>query len=167
MTFTADQLNVVDPRRRFFFMDARINGLPVDVLHVFDERGATMRVRLLSVRTMVDARRRSDGAETVTVFNDLCCYAPGALLTPDISWESIDGHAAAARFTLGPTTVRAELRFDYNGWSTSSPMPAVPCRRTVAPDTAALVYAASGLPGRSRKGGDQSRGAVVLLYGAG
>ncbi len=116
MTFTADQLNVVDPRRRFFFMDARMNGLPVDVLHVFDERGATMRVRLLSVRTMVDAKGADlTAAETVTVFNDLCCYAPGALLTSDINGESIDGHAVTARFTLGPTTVRAELRFDDNG----------------------------------------------------
>ncbi|MGI8418165.1 MAG: DUF6544 family protein, partial [Nakamurella sp.] len=88
MTFTADQLDIVDPPQRYFMMDARMKGLPVDVLHVFDDKGATMRVRLLSVRSMVDAKGAAlTRAETVTLFNDLCCYAPGALLSPDISWE--------------------------------------------------------------------------------
>jgi len=52
---TADQLNTLDTPRRFFLMDARMKGLPVDVLHAFDEKGASTRVRLLSVRSMVDA----------------------------------------------------------------------------------------------------------------
>ena len=91
MTFTADQLDIVDTPQRFFMMDARMKGLPVDVLHVFDHDGATMRVRLLSVRSMVDAKGPAlTHAETVTLFNDLCCLAPGALLSPDITWESID-----------------------------------------------------------------------------
>lgn len=116
MTFTADQLDIVDTPRRFFMMDARMTGLPVDVLHVFDDDGATMRVRLLSVRTMVDVKGAAlTHAETVTLFNDLCCLAPGALLTPNISWESIDKHTAAALFRLGANTVAAELRFDDSG----------------------------------------------------
>lgn len=116
MTFTADQLDIVDTPRRFFMMDARMKGLPVDVLHTFDDDGATMRVRLLSVRSMVDAKGAAlTRAETVTLFNDLCCYAPSALASPDISWEPIDKHAAAAHFTLGVNTVAAELRFDDNG----------------------------------------------------
>ncbi|MDQ2709770.1 MAG: hypothetical protein M3Z25_20025 [Actinomycetota bacterium] len=116
MTFTADQLDIVDTPRRFFMMDARMKGLPVDVLHVFNDDGATMRVRLLSVRSMVDAKGAAlTRAETVTLFNDLCCYAPSALVSPDISWEPIDERAAAAHFTLGVNTVAAELRFDDSG----------------------------------------------------
>ena len=116
MTFTADQLDIVDTPQRFFMMNARMKRLPVDVLHAFDLDGATMRVRLLSVRTMVDAKGAAlTRAETVTLFNDLCCLAPGALLSPDISWESIDKHTAAAHFTLGVNTVTAELRFDDSG----------------------------------------------------
>lgn len=116
MTFTADQLDIVDTPRRFFIMDAKMKGLPVDVLHVFDERGATMRVRLLSIRPMVDAGGAElTNAETVTLFNDLCCLAPGALLSPKIRWEPITEQATTAHFTLGANTITAELRFDELG----------------------------------------------------
>jgi membrane protease YdiL (CAAX protease family) len=116
MTFTADQLDIVDTPQRFFMMDARMKGLPVDVLHAFDDRGATMRVKLLSVRSMVDAKGPAlTRAETVTLFNDLCCLAPGALLSPSITWKSIDEHTATAHFTLGVNTVAAELSFDDLG----------------------------------------------------
>jgi hypothetical protein len=116
MPFTADQLNIMDTPRRFFMMDARMKGVPVDVLHAFDEQGASMRVRLLSVRTMVDA----DGAEfthgeTVTFFNDLCVLAPGALVCADVTWQPVDAHRAVGRFTLGVNTITAELRFDDDG----------------------------------------------------
>jgi hypothetical protein len=116
MTFTADQLDIVDTPRRFFLMNARMKGLPVDVLHVFDDGGATMRVRLLSVRSMVDAKGSTlTRAETVTLFNDICCYAPSALISSDICWDPIDACSATARFTLGTNTVAAELRFDNDG----------------------------------------------------
>ncbi|GAB3136008.1 DUF6544 family protein [Marisediminicola antarctica] len=116
MTFTADQLDLVDTPERFFIMNARMKGLPVDVLHSFDHHGATMRVRVLSVRSMVNAKGAAlTHAETVTLFNDLCCLAPGALLSPDITWEPIDEHTTTAHFTLGPNTITAELRFDDLG----------------------------------------------------
>ncbi|MET3808319.1 putative membrane protein YphA (DoxX/SURF4 family) [Nakamurella sp. UYEF19] len=116
MTFTADQLDIVDTPQRFFMMDARMKGLPVDVLHAFDSEGATMRVRLLSIRSMVDAKGPAlTHAETVTVFNDLCCLAPGALLSPDITWQPMDDHRVTAHFTLGINTVAAELHFDDGG----------------------------------------------------
>lgn len=116
MTFTAEQINTWDVPRRFFWMSARMKGLPVDVLHVFDEDGATMRVRLLSVRSMVNARGPElTRAETVTVFNDLCVYAPGALTSATVLWRAIDDHHAAGRFTLGDNTIDAELTFDDDG----------------------------------------------------
>jgi len=116
MSFTADQLNVLDTPRRFFWMDARMKGLPVDVLHAFDDNGATMRVRLLSFRTMVDAKGAElTHAETVTLFNDMCVCAPGALVFADVTWEPIDEHRAVGSFTLGVNTITAELRFDDDG----------------------------------------------------
>jgi membrane protease YdiL (CAAX protease family) len=116
MTFTAEQVDIVDTPQRFFMMDARMKGLPVDVLHVFDERGATMRVKLLSVRSMVDAQGADlTHAETVTLFNDLCCLAPAALLSPNITWDVIDEHTVAAHFILGVNTVTGELHFDDDG----------------------------------------------------
>ena len=65
---------------------------------------------------MVDAKGDSlTRAETVTLFNDLCCLSSGALLSPDITWEPIDNHAATAHFTPGVNTVAAERRFDDSG----------------------------------------------------
>ncbi|MDP1832846.1 MAG: hypothetical protein Q8K67_12365 [Geothrix sp.] len=116
MDFTAEQLNTVDPPRRFFKMDAVMKGLPVDVLHAFDEGGATMRVRLLSAITMVDLKGPDlTRAETVTLFNDLCVLAPGALVSPLIAWEPVDATTARAQFTLRENTINAELRFNAAG----------------------------------------------------
>lgn len=113
MTFTADQLDTLDPPRRFFLMNATMKGLPVDVLHVFDERGATMRVRLLSVKTMADAGGPVlTRSETVTLFNDLCILAPGELVRPSIRWEAVDAHTARAHFTQGDNTISATLQFN-------------------------------------------------------
>lgn len=113
MEFTADQVNTVDTPRRFFLMDATMKHLPVDVLHAFDENGATMRVKLLSTFPMVDAKGAElTRAETVTMFNDLCLYAPGALTLSSVTFEPIDNHAARGHFTLGANTISAELRFN-------------------------------------------------------
>jgi hypothetical protein len=116
MPFTADQLNTLDTPRRFFLMAARMKGLPVDVLHAFDSRGATMRVRLLSALSLVDARGAElTRAETVTLFNDTCVLAPGALVDADVTWRPVDAHRVVGLFTLGADTVTAELRFDDAG----------------------------------------------------
>jgi hypothetical protein len=116
MPFTAEQLNTLNPPQRFFKMDAVMKGLPVDVLHAFDESGATMRVRLLSVFPMVNAKGPElTRAETVTLFNDLCVFAPGELVSPLITWESVDSHTARARYTLKTHSIRAELRFNAAG----------------------------------------------------
>jgi len=113
MVFTADQLDTFDTPRRFFLMDATMKGLPVDVFHAFDERGATMRVRLLSVKSLVDAGGPVlTRSETVTLFNDLCFLAPGELVRPAITWEPVDAHAARAHYTLGVNTISATLQFN-------------------------------------------------------
>jgi hypothetical protein len=116
MAFTAEQLNTLDVPRRFFMMDATMKGLPVDVFHAFDEGGATMRVRLLSVVPMVDAKGAElTRAETVTIFNDLCFLAPGALVSPSIAWDPVDAHTVRARYRQGANTVGAELTINDAG----------------------------------------------------
>lgn len=113
MSFTADQLNTFDPPRRFFLMDATMKGFPVDVLHAFDERGATMRVRLLSMKTMVDASGPElTRAETVTLFNDLCFLAPGELVRASIRWEPLDTNTVRAHYTQQGNTITARLTFN-------------------------------------------------------
>lgn len=113
MAFTGEQLNTFDTPRRFFLMDAVMKGLPVDVFHSFDERGATMRVRLLSVKSMVDVSGAAlTRSETVTLFNDLCLFAPAELVRPAIAWEAVDAHTARAHYTQGPNTISATLLFN-------------------------------------------------------
>ena len=116
MPFVAEQHNTIEPARRLFMMDARMKGLPVAVLHAFAPEGATMRVKLLSAVSMVDAAGPAlTRGETVTWFNDLCVLAPGALIASCITWTPIDDRAARAQVTLGANTVAAELRFDGDG----------------------------------------------------
>lgn len=116
MPFTAEQTNFLDEPARFFLMQARKGGLPVDVLHAFGGDSASMQVRLLSAIPMVnaggpDARR----AETVTLFNDLCILAPAALVDPAIRWESLDERSARGYYAVGSDTVSAVLIFNEDG----------------------------------------------------
>lgn len=113
MEFTAVQHNFVGEPARFFLMDARRGRLPVDVLHAYRAGTATMHVRLLSLFPMAKAAGLDmDRAETVTVFNDLCILAPGALIDPHIRWETVDDHFARGFYTVGDITVSAVLEFN-------------------------------------------------------
>ena len=114
MPFTGQQVNTYGPRpQRIFLMDATRSGLPVTVLHVFVDTRATMRVKLLSVFTMVDASGpEMDRGETVTVFNDLVVMAPGAIIDAPITWTLIDSLHVRGDFTDGDQTVSAVLTFN-------------------------------------------------------
>lgn len=116
MEFTAEQHNFTDEPSRFFLMDARRSGLPVDVLHVFRGGSASMRVRLLSLVPLVNARGpEMTRAETVTLFNDLCILAPAALVEAPIRWETVDEGSVRGHYTVGDDTVSAVLSFGETG----------------------------------------------------
>ena len=114
MPFTGQQVNTYGRRpQRLFLMDATRSGLPVTVLHVFAHTTATMRVKLLSLFTVVDASGpEMDRGETVTVFNDLVLMAPGAIAHAPVSWTAIDDLHVRGDFTDGDQTVSAVLTFD-------------------------------------------------------
>ncbi|MEO6122415.1 MAG: DUF6544 family protein [Ilumatobacteraceae bacterium] len=114
MTFTGEQVNTFGANpSRSFRMDATMAGLPVDVLHIFADATASMRVRVCSLYPMVNSSGPDmDRAETVTVFNDLCVLAPGAIVDAPITWRTIDDHRTQGTFTDGPHIVTAELTFN-------------------------------------------------------
>ena len=114
MPFTGQQVNTYGPRpQRIFLMDATKSGLPVTVLHVFVDTTATMRVKLLSLLTVVDASGpEMDRGETVTVFNDLVVMAPGAIVGAAATWTAIDPLHVRGEFTDGDQTVSAVLTFN-------------------------------------------------------
>ena len=117
MTFSGEQVNTYGPHpARLFFIDATMSGLPVDVLHTFVGPTARMRVKLCSLFTMVDVTGpEMNQGETVTLLNDVCLFAPAALVDAPIEWELIDDHHVVASFTNGAETVRAELVFGDDG----------------------------------------------------
>jgi hypothetical protein len=116
MSFTAQQHNFLEEPSRFFLMDARRGGLPVDVLHSFQKGAAEMRVRFLSLIPMVHNHGPElDQAETVTLFNDLCLFSPSALADPSIRWEALGKTKARAWFTAGDHTISAVLHFTESG----------------------------------------------------
>jgi hypothetical protein len=116
MPFVAEQFNVHDPPRRYFWMEAARGGLPVDGLHVYGEADASMRIRLLSLLQVVHVSGpQLMRGETVTVLNDRCLFAPWSLLDPSIRWREIDARSVEATYTNGPHTVRAVLVFDDSG----------------------------------------------------
>ena len=56
-----------------------------------------------------------DKTETVTLFNDLCLFAPAALTYPNVRWEAIDEASARAFYTVNGITIQAALFFNDKG----------------------------------------------------
>lgn len=127
MPFEGEQHNFVDPPARFFFMRARMFGLPVVGLHAYEDQAASMRVKLLSLLSVAHAEGPAfTRTETVTLLNDLCIMAPAGLLDPSIGWRELDPGRVEAAFREGPHSVRAVLEFADSGelvnfWSDDRP----------------------------------------------
>jgi hypothetical protein len=116
MSGLAHQIDVLDPPRRLLFMTTRMNGLPVAVLHDYEPERAGMRVRAARLFDVVDLSGPDFARiETVTFLNDLCAFAPSALVGPAFAWTPIDDHSATVSYTAGPNTVTATLFFDEAG----------------------------------------------------
>lgn len=116
MSFTGEQHNFYDQPSRLFFMDGSMSGVPYQAFHRFVGPSATMRVKVAALVTIVDAKGpEMDAAETVTLFNDLCVFAPGALADRGIQWQELEPHTVSASFTNLSHTVRAVLSFNDLG----------------------------------------------------
>lgn len=114
MPFSGRQVNTYGPRpQRVFILDARRSGLPVTVLHQYADSTATMRGKVLSLIPVMDAAGpEMDRGETVTVFNDLVVFAPGAVPDAPVRWTPVDDTHVRGEFTDGDRRVSAVLTFD-------------------------------------------------------
>lgn len=116
MPFTAQQFSTVEPYSRRFLMDATMFGVPIQALHTYAGAEARMQVKAASLVRLVDARGGElTATETVTLLNDLCLLAPGALVSPTVGWEEVDERTVIARLTNAGHTVRATLSFNGAG----------------------------------------------------
>jgi hypothetical protein len=113
MVSTSVQYNRVARPTRLFFMKSRMFGLPVQVFHDYADEQATFKVRVASLVNVVDEGGVAfSKVETVTVLNDLCFFAPGALVDPRLAWRPIDDRTALVTFSNGPHRVSATLHFN-------------------------------------------------------
>lgn len=117
MPFTSTQTNTFGPApSRLFLLDAVRGVMPVRVLHEYVDGRASMEVRLLSaLRVARAAGTQMDQSEMVTALNDMCAFAPGALLDPRVMWEAVDDTHVGVTFTDAGHAVRAVLTIDEVG----------------------------------------------------
>ena len=116
MSATMLQENFFINYSRDFYMTAFMKGLPVSVWHSYHDRAATMQVKIASLLPIVDlGGKELTTAETVTLFNDMCLLAPGALIDKNISWREIDAQQVEATFTNGDYRIKAVLKFNDKG----------------------------------------------------
>lgn len=114
--FTSEQYNFFKDPTRLFFMKAHFKGLPTQGYHRYKEGKASMLIKLLSVFPVVDiSEPEMFKTETVTFFNDLCLFAPGALIDKRIDWQTLDNNSVKAVFHTGEVSVSAILKFDESG----------------------------------------------------
>lgn len=101
---------------RFFYMTASQFLIPFRVLHVYANREATMQVRVAGLFNAVNIKgEQLTETETVTLLNDLCAFAPGALADDRFAWSETGKNSVRVTFTNGPHTVSAVLHFNGMG----------------------------------------------------
>ena len=116
MTIKSQQYNFFDEKSRFFYIRAKMFGIPFDGLHVYSGNEATMRIKVASLFQVVDAKGdKMFHGETVTVLNDMCFMAPATLVDENIKWEVINSRSVKAIFTNGKITISAILIFNQIG----------------------------------------------------
>lgn len=116
MSGIAHQVDLLDPPQRLFFMTTRMRGLPVEVLHDYRPEEAGMQVRGARLFDIVNLGGRDFARiESVTFLNDLCAFAPSALIRPAFAWTPIDDRSARVSARMGPHVVTATLIFDDAG----------------------------------------------------
>jgi hypothetical protein len=114
--FTSEQYSFFDDPTRLFFMKAKVKGLATSGYHAYKMGDARMQVKVLSLFPVVDIDKPElFKTETVTFFNDLCLFAPAALIDDRITWETIDSLSVKATYKNNGTSISAVLYFNEKG----------------------------------------------------
>lgn len=101
---------------RLFYMEMKVSGLPIKGLHAYKDGEAVMDIRALGLIPVAKGQGdKMNEAETVTVFNDMCIFAPATLIDNRIKWEEIDDKTVKAYFINGDITIEAMLYFNEEG----------------------------------------------------
>jgi hypothetical protein len=91
-------------------------GVSVLGYHAYKKGEATMQIKLLGLYPIVDMKKGElNKAETVTLFNDMCIFAPAALIDKRITWAVVDSSSVKATFTNQGNAISAILYFNDIG----------------------------------------------------
>lgn len=114
--FTSEQYNFFEEYTRLFFMKGKMFGTTIPGYHAYKIKYASMDIRLLGVFPVVNITGDTFfKAETVTLFNDMCLFAPAALIDRRITWENIDSNSVKATLNNNRTIISAMLYFNREG----------------------------------------------------
>ncbi|MEZ5059759.1 MAG: DUF6544 family protein [Saprospiraceae bacterium] len=115
--FTAEQYNFHPLSARLFFMKGKLRNIPFSGYHKYLDGKASMDIRLLGIFPISKASGADMfQAETVTFFNELCLFMPGALADENIRWDKGENEGElTGYFENENTRVSARLFFNENG----------------------------------------------------
>lgn len=116
MKSKSTQYNFYSSYSRLFLMKASKMTIPFRALHVYKNEQATFQVKVAELFKAVDVKGEElTRAETVTVLNDMCIFAPGSLTDKRLSWVEIDSLSAQVTLSNGKHSVSAVLYFNEMG----------------------------------------------------
>lgn len=112
----AEQYNSFENHTRLFFIKGAFKGIPYFGLHSYGNGKASMVIKIIGLFPIVAVKGEDMlKAETVTVLNDMCLFAPAALVDRRITWEAIDPLTVKASFNNNGYIVSAVLYFNEEG----------------------------------------------------
>ena len=110
------QYNFYDSYSRLFLMKAGKMGIPFRALHIYKNEQASFQVKVAELFKVVDiSGEELTKAETVTLLNDMCIFAPGNLTDKRLTWAEVDALSAKVTLNNGKYVVSAILYFNESG----------------------------------------------------
>jgi len=116
MNSFSKQYNFYGNYSRLFLMKASMFFIPFRAFHVYKNQEASFKVRVANLINVVDiSGKELTTAETVTVLNDMCIFAPAALIDKRLKWHEIDSLTTKVSIENGSFNVSAMLYFNAKG----------------------------------------------------
>ncbi len=110
------QYNFYGQYSRLFLMKAGKMGIPFRAMHIYQNYQASFQVKVADMFKVVDIKGEElTKAETVTLLNDMCIFAPGSLTDTRLTWNEIDSLSTKVTLTNGKYVVSAILYFNETG----------------------------------------------------
>ena len=110
------QYNFYGEYSRLFQMEASKMGIPFRAIHIYKNEKASFQVKVAELFKVVDVKGEElTKAETVTLLNDMCIFAPGSLIDNLLTWSEKDSLTVKVTLTNGKYVVSAMLYFNETG----------------------------------------------------